>query len=131
MIGARKSQGRRRLCLAAVAVRLPSEHLMEPLLLRRILRISMALNLPITTAILRRSHNAKMHALNNEFSVYTESWHRVHLIDRSIDRHHLVILPCAQSMTVYRFGLNACAVRCGVHLVYSHTHSLALTCMQK
>ena len=55
-------------------------------LLRRILRISMALNLPITTAILRRSHNAKMHALNNEFSVYTESWHRVHLIDRSIDR---------------------------------------------
>ena len=29
-------------------------------------------NLPTTTAILRRSNNAKMHALNNEFSVYTE-----------------------------------------------------------
>ena len=28
-------------------------------------------NLPITTAILRSSHNAKMHALNNEFSVYS------------------------------------------------------------
>ena len=29
-------------------------------------------NLPVTTAILRRSHNAKIHALNKEFSVYTE-----------------------------------------------------------